>query len=272
MHKTAKSRNDDGSWALFRTQPNKVNNLVRTSKINYMYFKKLATSLQQGNLNPKQWWTVTKQFLKQNKDSDISLIIQHDNHFTTPQEKSTVLNNHFCMQSTIADSHGTLPPFEPPEHTLGNVRISSQDVEDVLRLLDASKASWPDLIHPRLLKEGAFVMSPHLSKLFNKSIELCQFPSDWKLANIIPVYKKGDRTNATNYRPMSLLSCLGKVLEKMYLQTFIYLSLVNGYYNLSSVWVHIWRFHRFPARWSLWHILSGLRWWQRSKSCILWYK
>ena len=212
MHKTAKSRNDDVSWAVFRTQRNKVNNLVRTSKINY--FKKLATSLQQGNLNSKQWWTVTKQFLKQNKDSDISLIIQNDNHFTTPQEKSTVLNNHFCMQSTIDDSYATLPPFELPEHTLGDVRISSQDVEDVLRLLDTSKASGPDLIHPRLLKEGAFVLSPHLSKLFNKSIELCQFPTDWKLANIIPVYKKGDRTNATNYRPISLLGCLGKVFEK----------------------------------------------------------
>ena len=157
---------------------------------------------------------MTKQFLKQNKYSDISLIIQNDNHFTTPEEKSTVLNNHFCMQSTIDDSLATLPPFEPPKHTLGDVRISSQDVEDVLRLLDTSKASGPYLIHPRLLKEGAFVLSPHLSKLFNKSIELCQFPSDWKLANIIPVYKKGNRTNATNYRPISLLSCLGKAFEK----------------------------------------------------------
>ena len=118
------------------------------------------------------------------------------------------------MQSTIDDSHATLPPFEHPEHILNNISISSQDVEDVLRLLDTSKASGPDLIHPKLLKEGATVLSPHLSTLFNKSIELCLFPSDWKLANIIPVYKKGDRTNATNYRPISLLSCLGKVFEK----------------------------------------------------------
>ena len=143
-----------------------------------------------------------------------TLIIHNDNHFTTPQEKSTVLNNHFCMQSTIDDSHAALPPLEHPEHILNNIRISSQDVEDVLMLLDTSKASGPDLIHPKLLKEGATVLSPHLSTLFNKSIELCLFPSDWKLANIIPVYKKGDRTNATNYRPISLLSCLGKVFEK----------------------------------------------------------
>ena len=212
LHRRAKSKNDDISWEAFKVQRNKVNNLVRSSKITH--FKKLATSLQQGNLNPKQWWTVTKQFLKQNKESDISLLIQNNKHFTSPHEKSNVLNEYFCMQSTVDDSHATLPPIEIPEHSLDNIVISSQDVEDVLRLLDTSKASGPDLISPKLLKEGAPVLSPHFCKLFNKSIDECSFPSEWKLANIIPVYKKGDRTEASNYRPISLLSCVGKVFEK----------------------------------------------------------
>ena len=189
LHRRAKSKNDDISWEAFKVQRNKVNNLVRSSKITH--FKKLATSLQQGNLNPKQWWTVTKQFLKQNKESDISLLIQNNKHFTSPHEKSNILNEYFCMQSTVDDSHATLPPIEIPEHSLDNIVISSQDVEDVLRLLDTSKASGPDLISPKLLKEGAPVLSPHFCKLFNKSIDECSFPSEWKLANIIPVYKKG---------------------------------------------------------------------------------
>ena len=104
--------------------------------------------------------------------------------------------------------------MELPAESLGIIQISTQDVEDVLKLLNVSKASGSDLISPRLLKEGAPVLSTHLANLFNKSIETSVFPSQWKLANVIPVHKKGDRTDASNYRPISLLSCLGKAFEK----------------------------------------------------------
>ena len=161
--------------------------------------------MQQGNLNSKQWWTVTNQFLKQNKDSDISCIIQNDNYYTSPHNKATTINNFFCSQSTVDDSHAMLPPMELPAESLGIIQISTQDVEDVLKLLNVSKASGSDLISPKLLKEGAPVLSTHLANLFNKSIETSVFPSQWKLANVIPVHKKGDRTDASNYRPISLL-------------------------------------------------------------------
>ena len=206
LHKLAKTYNNENDWARFRAQRNLVNNLVKDAKISH--FKKLATSLQQGNLNSKQWWTVTKQ------DSDISCIIQNDNYYTTPHDKATTINNFFCSQSTVDDSHASLPPMELPAESLGIIQISTQDVEDVLKLLNVSKASGSDLISPRLLKEGAPVLSTHLANLFNKSIETSVFPSQWKLANVIPVHKKGDRTDASNYRPISLLSCLGKVFEK----------------------------------------------------------
>ena len=104
--------------------------------------------------------------------------------------------------------------MELPAEFLESIQITTQDVEDVLKLLNVSKASGSDLINPRLLKEGAPVLSPYFAYVFNKSIESSVFPSEWKLANVIPVYKKGDRTDASNYRPISLLSCLGKVFEK----------------------------------------------------------
>ena len=52
------------------------------------------------------------------------------------------------------------------------------------------------------------------TQVFNKSLRRSYFPSQWKKGNVIPVHKKGDKTNVTNYRPISLLSCLGKVFEK----------------------------------------------------------
>ena len=218
-------------WAKYREQRNTANNLVRNAKINY--FKKLATSLQQGNLKPKQWWKITKQFLKQNKDSDIPVIIHNGSQYHSPTEKANILNNYFCKQSSVDDSHASLPPFTPPDETLSTIRLTNQDVEDVLNLLDVSKANGPDLLSPRLLKEGSPILSPYLTHIFNKSLELCIFPAEWKLANIIPIHKKGDKSDTSNYRPISLISCLGKVLEKC-----IFKYLYNYLVELQKIGIH----------------------------------
>ena len=112
------------------------------------------------------------------------------------------------------DSHASLPLFEPSISSLESVEISDTDVEDVLNLLDKNKACGPDLINPRLLKEGRAILATKLSNIFNNSLQNSYFPSSWKLANVVPVFKKGDKTLSSNYRPISLLSCIGKVFEK----------------------------------------------------------
>ena len=66
----------------------------------------------------------------------------------------------------------------------------------------------------RLLKETANQMAPSLTMLFNKSLRLGIFPGDWKLANIVPIFKKGKRDFVENYRPISLLPVISKVLER----------------------------------------------------------
>ena len=72
----------------------------------------------------------------------------------------------------------------------------------------------PDLISPRLLKEGSETLTSHFSRVFNLSLNSSYFPSVWKQANLVPVFKKGDKTNVSNHRPISLLSCIGKVFKK----------------------------------------------------------
>ena len=159
---------------------NKVTDLVRNSKTDYS--KNLASSLNQGNLSSKQWWKVTKQFLKQNKDSDIPILIQNGNHYSSSDDKANVLNNFFSAQSTVDDTNATLPPFEPPDTSINEIVISQEDVMDILKLLDTNKASGPDLVSPKLLKEGASVLSLHLCKLFNTSLMTSSFPFAWKSA------------------------------------------------------------------------------------------
>ena len=66
-----------------------------------------------------------------------------------------------------------------------------------------------------MLKETAEVMAMPLSRLFNRSMEMGCFPDVWKQANVTPVYKKADKQIKENYRPISLLSCVGKVMERI---------------------------------------------------------
>ena len=66
-------------------------------------------------------------------------------------------------------------------------------MESVLANLDTTKAIGPDEISARLLKETAPVISTSLCSLYNKSLNQGVFPQEWKIANIVPVYKKGDK-------------------------------------------------------------------------------
>jgi hypothetical protein len=79
--------------------------------------------------------------------------------------------------------------------------------------LDSNKAQGPDNIPACLLKETAMQITPSLCALFNKSLRVSVLPSVWKLANMVPVHKHGEKTYVENYRPISLLSLISKVLS-----------------------------------------------------------
>ncbi|MCG7879605.1 MAG: reverse transcriptase family protein, partial [Candidatus Thiodiazotropha endolucinida] len=97
---------------------------------------------------------------------------------------------------------------------LGSIFISVQDVTDVLNNLDVKKACGPNHLNPRLLKEGAPILSQPLSVLFNRSLSQGYFPSLWKDGYLTPIHKKDDKSLPSNYRPISLLDPVGKVMER----------------------------------------------------------
>ena len=83
-----------------------------------------------------------------------------------------------------------------------------------LKELDINKTTGSDGIPVRLLKVTADQIVPSLTILFNKSLWLGIFPGDWKLANIVPIFKKGKRNFVANHRAISLLPVISKVLER----------------------------------------------------------
>ncbi|ELT87500.1 hypothetical protein CAPTEDRAFT_40823, partial [Capitella teleta] len=92
--------------------------------------------------------------------------------------------------------------------------FSVDDVASVLLHLDVSKACTPDDIAPIVLKECGLALAPSLAVLFNTMLYTGSVPENWKLANVIPVFKKGDKQDVANYRPISLLCIVSKVMER----------------------------------------------------------
>ena len=86
---------------------------------------------------------------------------------------------------------------------------------DIIWRLDVSKASGPDQISVRMLKGTVQSISPILAGLFNKMIQHGKIPSVWKTSNIVPIPKGSNSTSPSNYRPISLLSVVSKVLDKI---------------------------------------------------------
>ena len=100
-------------------------------------------------------------------------------------------------------------------YKLDSIIVTPEEVRDTLKSLPIGKAAGPDLINNRLLKELAQPLALHLSDLFNLSLSSGSVPNIWKEANVSPIHKKNDPSDVSNYRPISLLSTVSKVLEKI---------------------------------------------------------
>ena len=127
-----------------------------------------------------------------------------------------MLNSYSKTQSDLNDAGKELPHIiQSNPNNLTQLVTNPTEVKSILETLQTGKASGPDNINNYVLKTCSSELSHPLSKLFNLSLSLSKVPKAWKEANITPVFKKDDPTDCKNYRPISLLSTLGKVMEKI---------------------------------------------------------
>ena len=136
---------------------------------------------------------------------------------TKDQDKAGVLNALFAsvFHNKTCYSLGTQPPVLVDRDGEQNKPFMIQDkiVLDLLRKLDAYKSMRPDELHPRVLRELADVVARPLSIIFRQSWLTGDIPVDWKLANVTSIFKKGWKDDPGSYRPISLTSVPGKVME-----------------------------------------------------------
>ena len=115
-------------------------------------------------------------------------------------------------QSTVEDNND-VPDLPEWITNIIQINLSVEEVKNTLTELGTTKITGPDQTHNLILKTKAWIISEPVTFLFNRSLNEGIFPTVWKTAHATPVHKKGNKELCTNYRPMSLLSCIGKTLD-----------------------------------------------------------
>ena len=122
--------------------------------------------------------------------------------------------------------------------SMDSIVVSSEEVIKLLKGINPTKALGPDELHPRVLKELANVLGPVFAHLFQQSLDMGKSPKEWLLANIGPLFMKGDRAVGRNYRPASLLCLPCKLLEHIVCSNIM---AHLDEYQLLSDWQHAFR-------------------------------
>ena len=238
-----KSKTPD-NWEKFKKQRNAVSSSTRRAKCLYVValsedsgdttsnIQKFGTDgqLHRQDQPKPSLFQLTRALLGQGTRTPIPPLLLNSprpgkTSASTDLEKAETLNCFFIKQSEQSADCNDMPDLgelsdaplgRVPSQKLDSLIFSEADVFSILRKLDIHKASGSDGISLRLLKFCAPSISQHLATLFNRSLSSGSLPRDWLDATITPIYKrKGPRNEATNYRPISLLSCTAKVLERL---------------------------------------------------------
>ena len=120
-----------------------------------------------------------------------------------------------CHLGGSSGSFNTLGPLVDPIARIGLQPITLPMLSKALNELSSSKAVGQDGLPILALRKCFAVLGPHLLHLVNTSITKCVFPSEWKVAVVVPLHKSGSRDSPENFRPVSILSVLSKLCEKV---------------------------------------------------------
>ena len=193
------------------------------------YWKYTETIISENNpdnsrSSNKKLWT----FIKHKKIDSIDVAPLKDNGILkdSPQDKAEILNKQFSSVFST-DSPSDFPNLSPWQKSLHipditDIKISADGGLKLLNDLNIHKAMGPDGLHPKVLKQLAPTIAPILQLIFQKSVEAGQVPLDWKTANVCPIFKKGQKYNAANYRPVSLTYVCSKLLEHIVTKHVLY--------------------------------------------------
>ena len=224
LRDSAKARHDYENYKYWR---NHSTYLLRKSKQEF-YYNLIEQSQNNHAANAK----ILNELSNKSKKSTVSSIKQENIKLTDEQDIANAFNLHF---TTVVDQYiDVIPPSSnndtaqhdfqplthfvktklPPDNMFQIPLITKQAVFKFLSTLDVKKSAGVDGISAHMLKLSAPYITHIITEICNLSITKNHFPNDWKTAVVTPLFKKGSTDDPGNYRPISILPILSKLLER----------------------------------------------------------
>ena len=238
-----KSKKDNLSIKL-KYYKNKIKQLLRTTKSDY-YNKFFTDNIG----NAKQLWKGINEIIStKNKSAhQINCIEAKDDiksikNLTDPKDIAGEFNVYFTNIAADILKERKYKGNKLFTNYLKNMNPNTflitptdiKEVEIILKSIDPTKSVGPNSIPPKLLKQISPIISIPITNICNKSFSSGIYPNQFKTSKVIPIHKKDSKLKTSNYRPISLLSNLNKVLEKlMFNRLFNFLDTFNCLYELQ---------------------------------------
>ncbi len=218
--RAAKRKSCSSLWEKYRELRRKTKSIIHAKR--KKFFESLPALLSSST---KKFWSAFKSVSKHSNVPNKMTWSQPDGvkySANNPSDIANLLNQYFYSVFKTSDSNDDEMSFpnsnvsysDTSEGTISSITLTPEEVYHVLVALDENKATGPDKISAKLLKNCASIVCSSLCALFNKSLSSGKFPYEWKLSNVIPIPKKGPAEDVSNYRPISLLSLVSKVFER----------------------------------------------------------
>ena len=229
FYKQAKLTGDEDSWNIAKHLRNMTNFNIRQAKKDF-----ILNELKEHDDDAKKFWKVIRKVIPSDKSpSSQNILLKHNGERIDRSEVATYINDYFinvgnfnapaaCQQDNPTPNLNSGSPTQDTQTGCQDSldmyelsEISENDVLKIIKEINKSKSSGLDNISSFIIKEAFGILLPEVTFMFNLSICSSKFPKAWKQALVVPIPKTGNLTKVQNYRPISLLPLLGKILEKL---------------------------------------------------------
>ena len=207
--KKARSTNLEDDWTKYRRLKKETRTECKKAFSSYINNVICETEEDSKHTN-KRFWSYVKALKKDS--SGVAPLKRDGITYSDSKIKAEILNDQFASVFTRDDTDEETERNSPFPN-MPPITVGLEGVKKLLRNLNPNKASGPDEIPSRLLKAVADQIAPSLRLLFQASLNQHRVPAHWKQALVTPIFKKGDKSKAVNYRPVSLTSICCKLQE-----------------------------------------------------------
>ena len=203
------------TWESYRAQRNFVTSLIRFAKKSF--YERANTDLSNPDTNCKKWWSIVNKVCGRENSSTIPPIIENEVPIFDSKEKACIFNDYFVLQTELPLANAVPPIIQPyqTQQFLSNIIATEEQVLELMKGVDISKACGYDGIGNKIIKLCSEGFHVYFTYFINLSLSLGQYPSAWKLANVIPLFKNDNPQHKVNYRPVSLLASFSKICERV---------------------------------------------------------